>query len=241
MNTFETATTDFIAIDGSASSVTQAIETRHSIREFQNREVPDAMIHKIFGDALRAASWKNSQPWEVHIVTGAARDAMSKRLLNAAGSGEPKPDTSWPAGGPADAKRRMFDLGMKIYGVAGIDRKDKEARDAFMLRNFAFFDAPVAAFITTRFDLNFYVGLDIGCYLNTIMLLARENGLGTCPQAALSAFPDVVRDALKLSSEHKVACGISLGFPKPDSQLNRFHTPRETSEDLIHVIKDLPQ
>lgn len=240
MNTFETTASDFIAVDGLASTVSDAIHTRHSIREFQAREVPEAIIHKIFGDALRAASWKNSQPWEVHIVTGAARNEISKRLVEAAQSGEPKPDTAWPAAGPADAKRRMFDLGMKIYGVAGIDRKDKEARDAFMLRNFSFFDAPVAAFITTRFDLNFYVGLDIGCYLNTVMLLARENGLGSCPQAALSAFPDVVRDALKLSPEHKVACGISLGFPKPESQLNRFHTPRESSEDLLHLVKTLP-
>ncbi|MCE9598959.1 MAG: nitroreductase [Spirochaetia bacterium] len=240
MNTFETQATDFVSIEGFASTVTEAIHSRHSIREFLPTEVPEPVIYKVFGEALRAASWKNSQPWEVHIVAGAARTELSRRLIDAAKAGDSKPDTAWPAQSPADAKRRMFDLGMKIYGVAGIDRKDKEARDAFMLRNFAFFEAPVAAFITTRFDLNFYVGLDIGCYLNTVMLLARENGLGTCPQAALSAFPDVVRNSLKLTAEHKVACGISLGFPKPDSQLNRFHTPRESSEDLIHLIKTLP-
>jgi nitroreductase len=80
----------------------------------------------------------------------------------------------------------MFDLGMKIYGVAGIDRKDKAARDQFMVDNFKFFDAPVAVFITSNFEMNYYVGIDIGCYLQSVMLLAREHGLGTCPQAALS-------------------------------------------------------
>ncbi len=88
----------------------------------------------------------------------------------------------------ADAKRRMFDLGMKIYGVAAIDRKDKAA---------------------------------------------REQGLGTCPQAALSATPDIVRAELGIPEENKVLVGLSLGYPLPDPELNRFHTPREAYEEKV--------
>ncbi len=227
---------EFIDIDGRAGTVTEAVLTRHSIRRFADREVPRELLRELFSQALRAPSWKNSQPWQVHVLTGASRDRMSARLVEAARSGEPHPDTAWAASFPADVKRRMFDLGMRIYGVAGIDRKDKNARDEFMLDNFRFFGAPVAVFLTTQQEMSFYTALDLGCFLNTILLLAREQGLGSCPQAALSAFPDVVREELQLPQDHKVACGISLGYAQADAALNRFHTPRENLEKVVRFL-----
>lgn len=228
-----TSDLEFRAIDGRAQSVREAVYSRHSIRNFEEREIPREELEGLFQDALRAPSWKNSQPWNIHLVTGAKRKAMADRLQAAARAGQSNPDSEWLETFPADAKRRMFDLGMKVYGAAGIDRKDKDARDAFMLRNFEFFGAPAAIFITTRFEDNFYVGIDLGCFVSTVMLLARERGLGTCAQAALSAFPDVVREELGLAPEEKVVCGMSLGYPMADSDLNRYHTPRrELSEAL---------
>lgn len=225
---------EFIDIAGISGSVRDAVFTRHSARDFEKRPIPENKLQELMKDALRSPSWKNSQPWQLHVVTGKTRDRLAAKLTAAAKAGTPAPDTVWPEAFPSDIRRRMFDLGMKIYGVAGIERKDKEARDAFMLRNFEFFGAPVALFITSRCDLNFYVGLDIGCFLNTVMLLAREKGLGTCPQAALSAFPAVVREELSLPEEEKVVCGMSIGYPIADSRLNTYHTPRETPESLIH-------
>ncbi len=225
---------EMVDISGVAATVSEAMKTRHSIRRFDSKPVEQEKLDALFTTSLRAPSWKNSQPWNVHIVTGAKLAAMRDKLTAAALSGPPAPDIAWTVSYPADAKRRMFDLGMKIYGVAGIDRKDKAARDQFMVDNFKFFDAPVAVFITSNFEPNYYVGIDIGCYLQSVMLLAREHGLGTCPQAALSAFPEVVRAELGLPAEQKVLVGLSLGYPKADPELNRFHTPRETTEEKIH-------
>ncbi|AOP36636.1 nitroreductase [Leptospira tipperaryensis] len=233
MSSTEITETEFLNISGVATSVEEAVQTRHSVRDYESRAIEESVLQDLFQKSLRAPSWKNSQPWKVHVVSGARRDKMANLLVERAKKGEPVPDTIWPSAFPADAKRRMFDLGMKIYGVAGIERKDKEARDNFMLRNFEFFGAPTAVFITTEFDLNFYIALDIGCYLNTLMLLARSYGLGSVPQAALSAFPEVVRSELGLSESEKVVCGLSLGYPKADSNLNRFHTPRESSGDIV--------
>ncbi|MDV6237190.1 nitroreductase [Leptospira ellisii] len=227
------AQNDFVDIAGIATSVADAVRTRHSVRDFESKPVDGKILAELFSQALRAPSWKNSQPWKVHVVSGERKDKMARLLTERAKQGEPVPDTTWPSGFPSDAKRRMFDLGMKIYGVAGIERKDKDARDAFMLRNFEFFGAPTAVFITTEFELNFYIALDIGCFLNTVMLLARGYGLGSVPQAALSAFPETVRAELGLSESEKVVCGLSLGYPKADSNLNLFHTPREPVSDLV--------
>lgn len=223
----------FLDVHEKTTSVSEAIRTRHSVREFEERPIPEAVLRELLEDALRAPSWKNSQPWQLHVLTGARKSAMAARLMQAASSGTPRPDTAWLESYPNDARKRMFDLGMQVYGVAGIDRKDKAARDAFMLRNFEFFGAPAAIFITTKFDLNFFVGLDIGCLLESILLLARSHGLATCPQAALGAFPDVVRSELGLGEENHVVCGLSIGYPKAESELNRFHAPRESFESLV--------
>ncbi|TGK55989.1 nitroreductase [Leptospira wolffii] len=226
--------TEFVDISGVAKTVEEAVRTRHSVRDYLSKPIEPGVLQELFSNALRSPSWKNSQPWKVHILSGEKKDRMARLLVERAKQSEaPVPDTIWPSGFPSEAKKRMFDLGMKIYGVAGIERKDKEARDAFMLRNFEFFGAPTAVFITTEFDLNFYIALDIGCFLNTVMLLARGYGLGSVPQAALSAFPDIVRGELGLSESEKVVCGLSLGYPKRDSDLNSFHTPREKASDLI--------
>ncbi|MBM9498721.1 nitroreductase [Leptospira sp. 201903071] len=233
MSSTETTEAEFVNVAGVATSVEEAVRTRHSVRDYESRPIEEDVLQDLFQKSLRAPSWKNSQPWKVHVVSGERRGKMANLLMERAKKGEPIPDTIWPASFPASAKKRMFDLGMKIYGVAGIERKDKEARDNFMLRNFDFFGAPTAVFITTEFELNFYIALDIGCYLNTLMLLARGYGLGSVPQAALSAFPEVVRSELGLSESEKVVCGLSLGYPKADSDLNRFHTPRESTGDIV--------
>ncbi len=224
----------FIDVHEKTTSVSDAIRTRHSVREFEDRAIPESALRELLEDALRAPSWKNSQPWQLHVLTGAKKTDLAQKLVAAAsGAATPRPDTAWLESYPNDARKRMFDLGMQVYGVAGIDRKDKAARDAFMLRNFEFFGAPAAIFITTKFELNFFVGLDIGCLLESILLLARAQGLGTCPQAALGAFPDVVRSELGLGQEHHVVCGLSIGYPKAESELNRFHAPRESFESLV--------
>ncbi|MBX7058873.1 MAG: nitroreductase [Leptospirales bacterium] len=224
---------EFVEIGGKAQSVSEAVRTRHSIREYQDRPIEADVLQRLLNDALRAPSWKNSQPWTLHVLSGAARQKMAEALVDAAKSAEPRPDSPWMESYPADAKRRMFDLGMKLYSVAGIERKDKAARDNFMLRNFQFFGAPTAIFITTHFELGVYTALDVGCLLNTILLLAREYGLGAVPQAALGAFPNVVRRQLNLPEEEKVICGLSLGYPVEDSNLNRFHAPRVSSAEAL--------
>ena len=224
---------DMVNVTGAAASVSEAIHTRHSIRRFDAKPVEQAKLDAIFTTSLRTPSWKNSQPWNVHVVTGEKLKRLARLLTAAALAGELGPDIAWPAVYPADAKRRMFDLGMKIYGVAGIDRKDKAARDQFMVDNFKFFAAPVGVFITSNFELNYYVGIDIGCYLQSLMLLAREQGLGTCPQAALSAMPKIVRAELGLPEEQKVLVGLSLGYPLSEPELNRYHTPRENYDEKV--------
>ena len=97
-----------------ATDIFEAIDSRHSVRQYESRPVPPEILYELLTRALRAPSWKNSQPWKFYAVTGASRERMSAALLAAATAGAPTPDTAWTETYPAAAKRRMFDLGMQI-------------------------------------------------------------------------------------------------------------------------------
>ena len=76
---------------------------------------------------------------------------------------------------------------------------------------------------------------DVGMFLQSILMLAHEQGLGTCPQAAWAAMPHTVRAHLNLPPELIVYCGISLGYADPDAQINRTRTSRATFEDIAEM------
>jgi nitroreductase len=59
------------------------------------------------------------------------------------------------------------------------------------------------------------------------MLAATDQGLATCPQAALAEYPDVVRATLHLPDHLILVCGLSLGYADPDAPVNKYRTTRE--------------
>ena len=73
----------------------QGINSRQSIRGFQSTPVPEALLREVLHAAGRSPSYKNTQPWEVAIVSGAKRDALSKILFDLASTGT-RPDYDIP-------------------------------------------------------------------------------------------------------------------------------------------------
>jgi len=75
--------------------------------------------------------------------------------------------------------------------------------------------------------------MDYGMFLQSVMLLALEKGLATCPQAALGEYPDIVRDELSLESNIKVLCGMALGYEDRHAVINSYRTPREPVDSFV--------
>ena len=80
----------------------QGLQTRRSIRGFQAKPVPQELIRTVLSAAGRSASYTNTQPWEVAVVTGAKRDELSGVLYELARSNTPTnydvlTPTNWPA------------------------------------------------------------------------------------------------------------------------------------------------
>jgi nitroreductase len=74
--------------------------------------------------------------------------------------------------------------------------------------------------------------IDCGIFLDQLMLLAREKGLHTCPQAAFSRYQHIVRRELKIPDDQVVICGLALGQADPDAVPNNLITERAPLQDF---------
>jgi nitroreductase len=217
--------------------VDEAIRTRKSVRRFLTDPVPASVVRHILEVSARAPSGNNVQPWRVYAVAGDAKARVCDAIMQAATS---DPDRHQPeyAYYPTqwvepylDRRRRC---GFGLYATLGIARDDAEARHRQMLRNYVFFDAPVGLFVTLDRRLNTGSYMDLGMFIQNIMVAARAQGLHTCAQAAFAWFHDVVRRQLPLSEHEVLACGIALGREDVTAPENAFITERAQPEEFAH-------
>src|SRR5882672_7694999 len=71
--------------------VSEAVNSRHSMRVFKPDPVPRADIEWIISTASRAASNGNLQPWKLYITMGKARQRLSAAILKAMDDGDSGP------------------------------------------------------------------------------------------------------------------------------------------------------
>ncbi|NRQ48921.1 nitroreductase [Aeromicrobium stalagmiti] len=215
-------TTDFEAVE-------RVLTERRSCRGYLSEPVERETIEQVLAAAQHTASWCNTQPWQVHIVSGEARDALSKAAVDhvIATFGQPAPsDFPFPAAYNGVYDERRKEVGWQLYEAVGVQRGDREASAMQMLRNFEFFGAPHVAIITTDADLGVYGAIDCGLYVNSFMLAAQARGLGTCAQAAIGQVAPAVRELLALPDDRRVVCGISFGHPDPEHPSAQFMSTR---------------
>jgi len=212
--------------------VLSAITGRSCVRAFLNKPVAPDIIAKIIDTARFAPSGTNTQPWLVAVVTGEIKDRLSQTIVAARQAGiAPHPDYHYyPTEWVEPYKTRRFKCGMALYGALQIDREDKERRQQVWDLNYYFFNAPVGLFFYMDSIMDKGSYLDMGMFLQNIMLAARAFGLETCPQAALAEYPDIVRQVLTLSSDKVILCGMALGYRDPNHPINHYRTERDSIE-----------
>lgn len=214
-----------------------AIAARRSVRGFRPDPVPRDALTRIFSAAQQAPSWCNIQPWRVWVATGEARERLIAAQLEAFTAGAtPNPDVPFPADYPPPYDSHRKECGVALYQAMGVARGDAEGRLGAWRRNFLAFDAPVVALcgVDRRFGL--YAALDVGCWLQTLLLAATAEGLATCAQAALATYPDAARGALAIPDDVALLFGVAIGWEDAAVPANACRTTRSPLADNVVFV-----
>jgi nitroreductase len=215
-------------------SVFEAVAGRRSIRRFLSTAVPKEWIVEILAAASRAPSGVNAQPWRIHVVTGAARERLAQAVKSAADNDEVSLEYAYlPAVMKEPYLSRRRKVGHDLYALYGIDRQDEAARKAAMLRNFDFFGAPVGLFFTMERELSLGSWLDMGMFIQNVMVLARARGLDTCAQQAWCDYGAVVHRELRIPADHILLSGMALGYIDNDAPENSLVSERVLPHEFV--------
>jgi nitroreductase len=238
------AATD-VAADPAAAAVAAvdaALISRRSVRAFLPTSVPRETIEQILAVAARAPSGTNTQPWKVYVLTGAAKEALSRDLLAAhddpaARAGLREEYAYYPKDWVSPYIDRRRKIGWDLYGLLGIEKTDKAGMHEQHARNYRFFDAPVALMYTIDRLLAQGSWLDYGMFLQSVMVAARGRGLDTCPQAAFTPLQRIVMEHLGAPETEMLVCGMSLGHADPSAVENALVTEREPVHRFTRFIE----
>lgn len=223
--------------EGSAGKLTvlrELLDARHSCRAYLTDQVPEATIRQMFDVAQRTASWCNAQPWRVVVTAGTATDEFRRVYAKAAAQpAESSPDFGFPAEYRGVHLERRRECGWQLYESVGVSRGDREASQRQALLNFEFFGAPHVAIVTCPAYLGVYAAVDCGGYVANLMNAATALGLGCIAQAALAAYPAVVRRHFALPDDQFVLCGIAFGYADTAHPVNAFRTRRAAQDEVV--------
>jgi nitroreductase len=206
---------------------------RRSVRAFLPMPVDRAIIARAILAAGTAPSSCNTQPWSIHIASGDAIERLRGALIEAAKQGTPSASEVEHAAPYRGVYRdRQIDAAVRLFAAQGVTREDRAGRVASFLRNYAFFDAPHAAFIFIPGDGGLREAADCGKFAQTFMLALAAAGVGSCPQGSLSDYPAIVRAELGLDEPGRLLFGISFGYADEDDRTAGVRTARMPLDEI---------
>lgn len=211
------------------------ISSRHCKRTYLDKYVPPHLLRAVLAAASNAPSAKNMQCCEVAVVSGAKRDQLSAALCHAFDAGEPGAADYQYMMKPVDEMymQRARMCGYNLFTLKGIGRTDKAARLKHTRENFTFFNAPVQMIFHLPANAQPGMFLDMGCFIQTVMLAIKAVGLDSCPQFSVARYPDIIRDQLNLGADRLIVNGLSVGYADERALVNTFVPQRL---DLEHYV-----
>jgi nitroreductase len=217
--------------------IDRIILSRFACREFSNRSVKRHTITEILEVARFAPSGANIQPWNVHAVAGAAQKRLSAALVEAHRHARTEHASEYKYYAdllPAPYRERRREFGEIFYGSLGIAQTDTEARANQTAKNYAFFGAPVGLIVTIDRRLEAGSWLDLGMFIQNVLLAAAGRGLHSCPQETFAKYHKILREQLPIPEEQMVVCGISIGYGK--GKQSSTSMPRADVEEFANFV-----
>ncbi|MFI9203169.1 nitroreductase [Streptomyces sp. NPDC053048] len=212
------------------------ITSRHSKRAFLERAVPRSVLTDVLEAAGHAPSSRNTQLWQVEVVAGSARETLTHKLCEAFDRGDPpRPDC---AGRPRtlepriEERTRDADAGvLRARGADGTADPGPAARRELLRDNLRFYGAPVAMVFHLPDNAVSGTFLEMGFFVQNVMLGLVARGLGSCPQFSPARYADVLRTALGIGKDRLVVCCLAAGYVDEAAPVNRFVPRRARLEE----------
>ena len=215
--------------------VSEAVVQRQSIRSFSNQAVSNKLIRELLECASRSPSGGNLQPWKIFVINGTSMEEFLSFQEQWNKPEEPAYDI-YPPKLKEPYRTSRFELGEQMYKLLGIPRDDKNARIAQVMKNFQFFGAPCALFCFVDKQMGPPQWSDLGMFLQTFMLLAKEAGLDTCAQEAWSMKHDSVSEYVKAEDSDILFCGMAIGYRDDTAIINSLKSERRPLNEWAKFI-----
>ena len=216
--------------------VTEAVISRKTTRAFLNKSVEDSLIKKLLKKSSRAPSGGNLQPWRIFVINNQTMQSFLNFQKNWAQPETPS-YTIYPENLKEPYRSSRFKVGEDLYALLGISREDKEGRFKQLAKNYEFFGAPAALFCFVDRLMGPPQWSDLGMFLQTFMLLAREEGLDTCPQEAWAMKSESVSAFVEADKHLMLFCGMAIGYKDEKAKINDLITEREPLDVWVKFIE----
>lgn len=217
-------------MDDTPRCVDAVLRARRTTRAFKPDALSAAQVREILDVASTAPSNSNTQPWRVHVLAGEPKRLLGKALVAAFQANTAPPSPHFPDPLPRTFAARQEDFGARYYTTLGIDKADMPARMGQTRKNFSFFGAPVGLLFTIDRRLAPHSWLDLGLFVQNVMVAAKARGIDTCPQVSFARFHETIARHLDLGEHQVTVCGMSMGYGDPEAAVNRMGMPREPVE-----------
>lgn len=216
-------------------NVFDAVLSRKSIRSFLSDPVDSKIIKDLLSKASRSPSGGNLQPWKIYVLNKQSMDEFLKFQSKWIDEEFFEYDI-YPKKLKEPYRTYRYSLGEQMYSLLGIPREDKEARIKQVLKNYEFFGAPAALFCYVDRDMGKPQWSDLGMFLQTFMLLAREVGLDTCAQEAWAMKSKSVSKFLESPNNYMLFCGMAIGYKDDGAKINSLKSERASLDDWATFV-----
>ena len=215
------------------------VQTRRSVRGYKSDPVPRAVIEEIIAFAKGAPSSMNTQPWHIHVLTGAPLERVRQRNTETMLGGA-KANREIHTHGEYEGvhRQRQVAIAIKLFGAMGIERNDKAMRQDWVMRGFRQFDAPVSVVLTYDrvLDPGAVVHFDLGALSYGICLAAWDRGLGTVINGQGIMRSEIVREEAGIPDDEVIMTCIALGYPNDEFPANTVRADRESNANIARFV-----
>jgi nitroreductase len=216
----------------------ECISTRKSIRRFKPNPIAREVLMEVIDIAKWSPSYKNSQPWEAVICSGAKKETLSKMLIELlTKDARPSPDVPAPQSWPPLEADRIEEHFKHRRATIGVDLRDPDHIKKIKKDNFQFYGAPHVIYLFQDASLSPWSLFDLGLFAQNLMLVAHAKGLGTVAQAFATDYAQEIKQFLTIPDSKRLILGMPIGYPDTESQEYTYRSHRVATAELVQWIE----